>query len=152
MRHCRELVLAAAARAFEIDLVPDFAALRQRMPAVAREALEPRRVAGRDPALGHVARHHRPGADERHPSDLDSRQHDRSASDGGTVVHQALADRPVRFALGRTVGVDRPRVLVVEEHHARTEKHAVLEVETVEHEDAVLQLAEVADPHVLVDV
>ena len=43
-------------------------------------------------------------------------------------------------------------MFVVEQHRAWAKKNAGFEVEAVEYRDSVLQLAEITDPHTLVDV
>src|SRR5438552_2913733 len=120
--------------------------------AVAGKTSQASRVTQHDPSLRHVARDDRSRSDHGHAADPDARQHHRPASDGRAVFDDALADHPVLVPLGRAVGVDGAGMLVVEQHHARAEEDAVLKVESVEDENAVLKLAVRADPHVLVDV
>src|SRR5260370_5437916 len=117
--------------------------------AVAREPVEASRVPVDKPAVSQVVAAARPCTDQRHPTDVEARQHDCAATDRRPVPNRALAEGPVRVSLERPVGIDGTWVLVVEQHHARSEEDAVLEVEPMENEYAVLKLAVVSDPHLL---
>ena len=122
------------------------------MSAIARKTAKASRVSQHDSTLWYVAGDDCPRPDNCHAADPDSRKHHRAPSDRRAIFNDALAGHPVVVLLGRPVRVDGSGVLVVQKHHARAEKDAVFEVESVEDGNEVLQLAVRAYVYVVVDV
>src|SRR5262249_15959710 len=126
---------------------PDVSSDRRSDDLVARHlAHDFGRVAEHDHAVGHVARHHRAGADHRVLADGDARTQDAAAADArGAQDARRLADE--RHA-GPAVG----HVLVVQRHGAGSAEYMVLDDDAAREIAAALQRDEIPHPHVALDV
>src|SRR5262249_55882486 len=113
---------------------------------------DPSRHPGDDRVVGHVFRHHRARPDQCADAHGYSAEDGRVAADRCPGPDQGPDDLPVCIRLERAVRVHRPRVGVVDEHHAVTDEHAVLYGDAFTDEGVARDLAAGSDGGALLDL
>src|SRR5438552_334141 len=81
-----------------------------------------------------IAGHHAPCADEGSFADGDATQYRGVAADRSTFLDRRRHDHPIRIGLEAAIGICRPRIFVVDEHHAVADENLVFDYNALKHE------------------